>query len=353
MATMDMATPAETSALLARAVRVLALFCASLVYVLNLFFYFLLMPRIADMLASLGLSETASRTAGLPIEVGHFIRGHTAIEVPVFVALAIWNGWAIYQPKFKLRRKACLVLASTVLFSLVLFILAFVSGVKAAMAGENSPAQTVIETVTLPTGEVIMNESKSDDDYCSNRLFYQASAAAPQEWLGEITQENSVISLHEPKPVILREGDRLALIIGAYVFEREEKQGKYRWGTVSTNPNAVALNFVRTAVGLGDSRFMDRGPFASYGYVYDHLDLGQNILVTRYKDAKNTKLRSRAKRAEGSPAAGSAVRKSPPEFLIYSASQFGQPLTFDLARTRAINGLPQSEEDLSAKIPAP
>jgi len=137
----------------------------------------------------------------------------------------------------------------------------------------DTPPQTVIETVTLPTGEVIMNESKSDDAGSSNNLFYQANASVPYESMGEIDLMFSSISLHKSKPFILKDGNHEALVIGDYVFERSAQKGGRYWLVKDTKPDFVAEALLRNFI-------LPNGPAQ---YVFDHLDLDQNVLVTRLK----------------------------------------------------------------------
>jgi hypothetical protein len=306
--------------------RGLALFITTLVYFSNFLFLFFVMPRIADMLAAVHAPGTGFAMASLPIGLGQFTRAHVMISLALFLSCAIGNGWAVCQPSSIVRKRAWLAMAFTVLFSVALFITSFVIGVNAAMAGDNSPDPPVVETFAFPGGEIITNESQTNDVYSANHLFYQPSPFALRQSLGEVDQEESPISLRESKPLILRDGNRMAIVIGAHVFETRAQHGTLYWDEMTTKPDAVVMNFLIPFLKPDDPSVANGIPLDVEGYfnksqvnyVFDHLDLDQNVLVTRLKTRDTTF----------------------PQFLVYSAPQYGFPLVFDLERTRTANNLP-------------
>jgi len=199
-----------------------------------------------------------------------------------------------------------------------------------AMSG-CSPAQTekATETISLPSGEVLTNEfflSLGRDSVRHNKLFFQQTASSPRELLGESIEEDAApLSLHATKPFIQRSQDRTALMIGSHVFQRWlRKDGPY-WYHLTTNPDPAASVFLRVFLPPGDFRISRSSPIGIRGwfdvpkpevpYRFDHMDLDQNVLVTR---------------RNSSDAAF-------PEFLVYGARQYGFTLNFDIERTRFAN----------------
>lgn len=208
------------------------------------------------------------------------------------------------------------------------------------------------ETVSLPTGEFLTNESflsLGRDSVRHNKLFFQQSASSPRELLGEIIGEHArPISLQNPAPQLQRSGDRTAVIIGgSHVFQRSHlKKGPY-WLRKDTKPDSPASFFLRTFIHpesfrpapgktlVGSDahnrqiarsisipppdrirRWLDI-PRPEAAYVFDRLDLDQNVLVTRRISLDATF----------------------PEFLVYSQHRYGWSWQFDIERTRLANDL--------------
>ena len=333
-----METPAETSRQLSRLTRGLASFCATMVNVFSLLFLFYVVPEVATVIGKDNADSTSFLTQ-LFIELAQLSQGHKMIGITIFMALIIWNGWAIFQTDSKLRKKAWLILAGVSFCSMALVVLTGKCILDEVMISD-TPPQTVIETVTLPTGEVVMNESKSDDAGSSNNLFYQANASAPYESLGEIDLMFSSISLHKSKPFILKGGNHEALVIGDYVFERSAQKGGRYWLVKDTKPDFVAEALLRNFI-------LPNGPAQ---YVFDHLDLDQNVLVTRLKLPKLTKAEAREEHAAQQKSQSAFPNPTYPKYLVYSAPQYGLPLTFDFQRTGALNGLPLPNDKLSMDV---
>jgi hypothetical protein len=187
------------------------------------------------------------------------------------------------------------------------------------------------DTVSLPTGEILTNESflsVGRDSVRHNNLFFQQSASSPREALGEIIEENAApLSLHRAAPKLLRSGDRTALLIGTNIFQRWLRKGGPYWYHATTGPDPAASVFLRSFVPSGDSRISTsagrsvRGWFDIWRpdvpYAFDHIDLDQNVLVTR-RDSPDTTF---------------------PGLLVYSALQYGFTWRFDIERTRSANHL--------------
>lgn len=166
------------------------------------------------------------------------------------------------------------------------------------------------------------------DSVRHNRLFFQQSVSAPREVLGEIIEENAApISLHASAPKLIRAGDRTALLLGNHLFQRWLRGSNPYWYQASTSPDPAASMFLRSFLPVSDPHVSTRAastvrgwfdiPRPEMTYVFHHIDLDQNVFTTR---------------RETSEAAF-------PEFLVYSARQYGFPWRFDIERTRSANHL--------------
>lgn len=192
-------------------------------------------------------------------------------------------------------------------------------------------SEKAAETLTLSTGEILTNESflsVGRDSVQTNKLFFQQSASSPRESLGEIIEEDAApLSLHNANPQLQRSRDRVTLIMGSHIFQRWLREGGPYWYHASTNPNPAASVFLRSFLKPGDSRIAipsGRGfrgwfdiPRLEVPYAFDRIDLDQNVLVTHRNSSDATF----------------------PEFLVYSAVQYGFTWCFDIERTRSANHL--------------
>ena len=194
-----------------------------------------------------------------------------------------------------------------------------------------SKTEEVTEVVTLPTGEIITNESclnRGRDLVRQNRLFFQQNAMSPRESLAEINEEDGLaISIRNAKPRIERSGDRTALLLDTHVFQRWTQLNSSYWYHATTEPNQAAAAFLHSFLPSWDSRVPyetgSSGPgFVEYlrtkvRYVVDRIDLDQNVLFTRRESSDSTS----------------------PKILVYSAVSYGSHWTFDIERTRSANQL--------------
>lgn len=195
------------------------------------------------------------------------------------------------------------------------------------------------ESIALPTGEIVTNESylyvAFRDAVSINKLFFQWNASSPREFMGKLVEDyRDRISLHETVPQIYKNGDRTALIIGSNIFERWTDRQKPYWYHTKSKPDQDAKAFLRSFLKAGDSRISVPDEIGQHWfitsqtetpYAFDHIDLEQNILTTR-RDSPDSTL---------------------PEFIIYSAVEYGFPWRFDIERTRNANKLkPPSDSNL-------
>jgi len=193
------------------------------------------------------------------------------------------------------------------------------------------------EKVTLPGGEIVINESTPAEwkSAANNKIFFQRNASSPREEVGDAwaQEDNTIISLSNPAPKLFTDGDNVTLALNSYVFQRIPEKQAVHWSHKSTETDEIASLFIRSLLPtnspllnyIGSSQKPTRiNPFF-VPYVFDQFDPKENILTTRcaYTD----------------PAV--------PKLLIYSAIKYGSPWTFDLERTRKANNLnPPPDSDI-------
>lgn len=189
-------------------------------------------------------------------------------------------------------------------------------------AADEEPIQRASESLRFTTGEWLVNESwryPLRRGLACNRLYFQASADAPRESLGDIDlAEAGADSLRDARPLLYRSGGRCALVLGRYVWQRWERSQGPWWYRVGTRPLGAAPFFLRAWLRDRDAVLPalrhDPGQAA---YVFGHLDLERNVLVTSREHAD----------------------PNLPQFLVYSAAEYGAPWRFDEERTRRVNGM--------------
>ncbi len=188
-------------------------------------------------------------------------------------------------------------------------------------AAAAQPRQRGAECLRFAGGEWLINESWREpvDGGAVPRqrqhLYFQCSAAAPCEAMGEIGPADA----GGAAPLLFRSGERCAIVLGRSVFQRWPRaQGPY-WYRVTTQPFGAAAFFLRAylrrhdaAAGAAPGLKLPEVPYA-----FGHLDLERNVLVT-----------SRARADARFPL-----------FLVYSANDYGLPWLFDHERTRRVNGM--------------
>lgn len=198
--------------------------------------------------------------------------------------------------------------------------------------------ERAIESVTLPGGEVLTNESRLVVGFRGatrvDELCFQASAGAPREAMGILTDENRpAISLAQAAAHVWRHEGRLVVGWDEHLFERNRSGASWQH-VASAYPDAAAHAFLRSQGATDAHRNGEQiqpWPFPHLGerhwhlvfappvpFVAHRLDLSQNVLVTRSR----------------------TPRPGLPEYLVYSGSSPGLPMQFDLERTRAANGMP-------------
>jgi len=196
------------------------------------------------------------------------------------------------------------------------------TAVAGAVASED-PVRTT-QSTTLPTGEIVTNEVTVYPDFLdghiTQQLYYRANAASPPEPLGKLGVGNLVaINMEKTETHVLRKGDRVALVVGDYVFKHVNRPSGQNWLQVDLRPTSdpTAARFLATFLKSGESP----GRIERERYELIRVDLDADILVVGRRSNSGAF----------------------PQFLIYGAATPDSPWEFDLAQTRAANHLPPPE----------
>ena len=138
--------------------------------------------------------------------------------------------------------------------------------------------------------------------------------------MGEIAAGDACISgPAATQPILFRSGQRCAIVLGQYVFQRwQSQQGPY-WYRVTTQPFGAAAFFLRAYLRERDADAVPGQGLSvpEVPYAFGHLDLERNVLVTGRQHADPRF----------------------PQFLVYSAPEYGLAWQFDRERTRRVNGM--------------
>lgn len=176
------------------------------------------------------------------------------------------------------------------------------------------------ESLRFPGGEWLIHESwrEAQRPRSFERLYYQSASRAPREALGEIAMHDAgAPTLHDARPLLLRNGGRCALVFGHYVFQRWERTQGPWWYRVTTQPFGAAAFFLRACL----REYQEvRLSLPEIPYGFGHLDIERNVLVTS-REQPDRRL---------------------PQYLVYSAPAWGSPWQFDAERSRRVNGMPRA-----------
>ncbi|HEX4120956.1 MAG TPA: hypothetical protein VH619_10095, partial [Verrucomicrobiae bacterium] len=291
---------------------------------------------------------------------------HLAETLPVWplpcLLLLVGYTWAVYYhlPFFRKRSRRQRILISSGLAApliLMTILMIYFGGPIALNALEDLSIRKTdrrVETVTLPSGEILENhtyleESWGDERY--NALFLKNPATGASErindpsrcWNYEAGPSEPSLLQRYPHPQEFVRGDEKVLLIGPSVCKRRgRKNGPYwdifnfdqaQWGAAD-----YVQSFWKPADPAQASRLASRSSFAGEGpegnlhYQFDSLDLENNVLTVK-----------RARTYLNGPW-GHLSSDEFPDYLVYSACDYHGapaydfPWDFDLARTRAENG---------------
>jgi len=187
------------------------------------------------------------------------------------------------------------------------------------------PFPRTSECLRFVTGEWLINECWREAAAGGRhhvrhrrRLYFQRSATAPCEAMGEIAASGASAPLTGTRPLLFRSGERCAIVLGQLVFQRWQRQQGPYWYRVMTQPFGAAAFFLRNYLKERDTDALTHSPsLPDVAYEFGHVDLERNVLVTC--------------RQQADPRF--------PQFLVYSAAEYGLAWQFDAERTRRVNGI--------------
>ena len=185
------------------------------------------------------------------------------------------------------------------------------------------------EKVTLPGGEIVINESTPAEWRSSahNKIFFQRNSSSPREEVGDAwaLEDNTILSLNNQSTQVFTDGNQVTLVVGSHLFQRIPEKQNVHWSHKSTEADEIASLFIRSLLPTNSPLLSYTGssqkpmrinPFF-VPYVFHKFDPKENILTTRC----------------------TSTDPDVPKLLIYSAIKYGAPWSFDLERTRKANNL--------------
>ena len=212
-----------------------------------------------------------------------------------------------------------------------------------------------VETVTLPSGEILENHTHLESGWPSgvriNELFLKNPATGASERIDahgnlDYPYDHSLLERF-PHPQEFIYGDEKILVVGSYLCQRLQFRNVLDWKITSIGIDAEAEDYLKTF--LPTNNALAKSPPIRIGwvlsnvpYLFDSLDLTNNILTLKKHITKGDEawLRSQhSKKRFHVP-----FWDEFPPYLVYSAIDFKGgatvelPLKFDIERTKAKNG---------------
>ena len=180
------------------------------------------------------------------------------------------------------------------------------------------------EKQVLETGDTLLNETymvKGKDTIRVNKYSLQFARTGETEFVAQVFGDDGLLRRNSNLKVV-KEGERLALIVGRHVFKRWRRGDKPWWYAWAVGINRDVADYVR-ALSARDANlpdpFNDEGMFRrrlrEFPYRVETCDLMNNILV--------------ASKTHPNPAL--------PEHLVYSSKRYDFPWNFDPRRTHEMN----------------
>lgn len=263
----------------------------------------------------------------------------------VILALLVGYTWAVYigLPFFRKRALWQRILISSVPALALSFLtrLAAAAVISTFLFGESKSDQRV-ESVSLPSGEVLENHTYYETGFHEGERFNKLSLKNPvtgkSELVGNMDYEAGMEapSLFSkcPHPQEFQRGDEKVLVISPYVCKRWNwKKEPYwyieRFDTAARN----AADYLRSFVKPANSAWFSgsgSGPADYLHYQIENLDLENNVLTV--------------KRIPWDAQVDFPESRDFPDYLVFSAygyngqSDYMSTWEFDEARTRAKNG---------------
>jgi hypothetical protein len=263
--------------------------------------------------------------------------------------------WAIYFrfPFFLSRTNRQRFWISAVIAVPIVFLAYYcVIGLLTAALDFASTSDKRTESVTLPSGEVLVNHTFREGPSLGgsgermNKLFLNNPMKGTSELVGDLNYEgepNTPSLLAEsPHPREFIYGDKKVLVVGSYLCERLKFNNVPYWNitsiAVDTETEAYLKSFHPTNESPNDIGWM----IGNVPFLFDSLDLTNNILILKKQIPKgfdNWQQFQDAKKLFPF-----SLWDEFPPYLVYSANDFKGgsiyqfPLKFDIARTKAKNG---------------
>jgi hypothetical protein len=286
---------------------------------------------------------------GLHIQSG-FV-GESLMRLLILALLAGYT-WAVYfgLPFFCKRARWQRVLISSVPAAALLFLtyLAAAAVICAVFFGKSDQR---VESVTLPSGEVLENHTHSESGFPDgvriNELFLKNPATGTSERVdsnGNLDYEyNDSLLVRFPHPQEFIYGDEKVLVIGSYLCQRIKFGNVPCWNITSIDFPTEAQAYLKSFFSTNDYSSKNPSDIGLEGgrvpFVFASLDLTNNVLT----------LKKQMPEGYGN---WQQFRQHPdsifwdefPSNLVFSATVFNGgsiyqfPFKFDLARTKAMNG---------------
>ena len=277
------------------------------------------------------------------------------IWLPPLILLLVGYTWAVYYrlPFFRQQSRPQRVLIASGLAALFILMTVLLAGL-ALNAWLTRKIDRRVETVTLPSGDVLENhtyleEGWGDERY--NALFLKSPTTGATEriddpfgyWNYEAGPGDPSLLQRYPQPQELMRGAEKVLVIGPFICKRWIKTKKPYWDMFAfEQAEWEAADYVRSIWKPTDpaqasrlasrSLFAGEGPQAYLKYQFESLDLANNVLTV-----KRT-------RTDLNGPWGHLSSDEFPDYLVYSSCDYNGapaydfPWKFDLPRTRAKNG---------------
>lgn len=261
----------------------------------------------------------------------------------LLLALLAGYTWAVYfgLPIFLKHARWQRIFISSVP-ALGLLFLTYLAAAAVMNAAFSSKSDQRVESVTLPSGEILENHTYCDDGGWPsgsriNQLFLKNPATGSSERIdahGDLDYDYGPSLLQKyPHPQEFVHGDEKVLTIGTYICQRRIWKTGPEWeirffGGVSKDAAKYLRSFVKTnsmffsSTGAGPENYMQ--------YRIENLDLENNVLTY--------------KRIPWNVKRDLPELRDFPDYLVYSSCDYhgnpayNFPWEFDLARTRAKNG---------------
>jgi hypothetical protein len=266
--------------------------------------------------------------------------------------------WAIYFrfPFFQSRTSRQRLFISAVIAVPTVFLTYYcVMALFLAALDFASTSDRRTESVTLPSGEVLENhtyyEAGWGDGERYNKLFLKNPATGTSEWIdayGDLNYEagpdTPSLFAQSPHPQEFIYGDEKVLVLGSYLCQRIKFGNVPYWNITSIGVDTEAQAYLKSFFSTNDILSKSPSDLGLQGgivpFVFASLDLTNNVLTLKKQMPEGY---GNWQQFRHHP--DSIFWDEFPSYLVYSVTGFNGgslnpfPLKFDIARTKAKNGL--------------